>query len=235
MTYRSIRETAAPVAFLAVMLLLVSAGVDILDRARHWLEAGICARPLRHAAGGGLLLLADQVPGRCRWRSHRDISGETDPERYTRMRAFSETKGGRNMKLGVVVARRQPPEPVMASPGVPERQREAAREAVAAVLAIRAVPAGQPYREFPIPREVSGRRYSTGRQYDREAGTCLAVAGRGEPRSVKVMERFPLTGGGWARAWRALVRTGPDAAQIAVAQLAERAARVRARAEGEAA
>ena len=123
----------------------------------------------------------------------------------------------------------------MASSGVPERQPEAAREAVEAVPAIRAVPAGQPYREVPIAREGSGRRYSTGKRYDSEAGTCLAVAGRGELRSIKVMERPSLTGGGWAWAGRVLVRSGPDAARIAAAQLAERAARVRARAEGGAA
>jgi hypothetical protein len=117
----------------------------------------------------------------------------------------------------------------MVRPGVPEHPHKADGGALASVPAVPVVPADDLYRT-PYLLVTIGQRYSIGWQDTRKAGPSFIVARLGI-LAIKVIERFPMTEKGWARAWRALVRLDRDAAQAAAARLAVLAARQLARAE----
>jgi hypothetical protein len=53
-------------------------------------------------------------------------------------------------------------------------------------------------------------------------GPCFIVARISFMRSIKVLERFPLTADGWAHAWAALVKLDSDAAQAVAEKVQER-------------
>jgi hypothetical protein len=56
----------------------------------------------------------------------------------------------------------------------------------------------------------------------REGGPCFVIYRRNPLGSIQVAERFPLTEGGWASAWRALVSRDSYSAGLARQALAER-------------
>jgi hypothetical protein len=66
---------------------------------------------------------------------------------------------------------------------------------------------------------VSGQRYTLGWQDTKKEGHCFVVARLGV-MGEKILDRFPLTEDGWARAWAALVRLDSGAAQ-AVAKVVQ--------------
>jgi hypothetical protein len=70
---------------------------------------------------------------------------------------------------------------------------------------------GSPYL---ITNIDSGHRYSLGWHDTRKDGPCFLVARLGVV-GIKVLDRFPLTTDGWARAWAALVKLDPSAAKAA--------------------
>ena len=92
------------------------------------------------------------------------------------------------------------------------------------------VPAYELYIGPPRLLVPYGHRHSIGWQDTRKAGPSFVVARVGPLESAKVVERFPLTEGGWAEAWQALVRCDPAAAKAAAATLAARAVANRGRA-----
>jgi hypothetical protein len=57
---------------------------------------------------------------------------------------------------------------------------------------------------------------------ERRGGPVFVLMGRGAVGLPKVLERFPLTEAGWARAWQALVRENPDVAEKVRVRLKER-------------
>jgi hypothetical protein len=77
----------------------------------------------------------------------------------------------------------------------------------------------------------SGATYTVGWQFRsaRKGGPCYVLARNGIMGSIKVLERFPLTDQGWARAWKALVKQDKAGAELALRVLAKRAAVDRAR------
>jgi hypothetical protein len=85
------------------------------------------------------------------------------------------------------------------------------------------VASGQIYRE-PTPILHEGR-HGLGRQDSRREGHCFALLRFGALAGEKVLERFPLTEDGWARAWAALDSLDRDAAAATRKTLEQRAAR----------
>lgn len=80
---------------------------------------------------------------------------------------------------------------------------------------------------------VSGQRYTLGWQDAKKEGPCFTVARRGV-MGDKILDRFPLTEDGWARAWAALVKLDAGAAQEVAKTLGEwRAAQATKMAETE--
>lgn len=77
---------------------------------------------------------------------------------------------------------------------------------------------------------VSGQRYTLGWQDARKEGHCFVVVRTTVMGGEKILDRFPLTEDGWARAWAALVKLDADAAQAVAKtvreQQAVRAARI---------
>ncbi len=79
-----------------------------------------------------------------------------------------------------------------------------------------------------------GQRYSLGWQDIKRHGSCFVVVRFGTMPAQKVIDRFPLTQDGWAKAWAALVELDPEAARAVMAALDERStADARLRAERE--
>ena len=66
-----------------------------------------------------------------------------------------------------------------------------------------------------------GQRHTLGWQNTRKDGPCFIVASISFMRSIKVLERFPLTADGWAHAWAALVKLDGDAAQAVAEKVQE--------------
>src|SRR5215475_745126 len=85
---------------------------------------------------------------------------------------------------------------------------------------------------------VDGDRYAIGWQQfpDKKGGRAYVIARRGILGGRRVVERYPLTADGWARAWTSLARLDPATAAKTRAALerrvADRAAEA-ARAESE--
>jgi Short C-terminal domain len=65
---------------------------------------------------------------------------------------------------------------------------------------------------------VPAQRYTIGWQDARKEGHCFVVA-RTSVMGEKILERFPLTEHGWVRAWSALVRLDPGAAEAVAGAL----------------
>ena len=118
----------------------------------------------------------------------------------------------------------------MADPGVPDRAAESAG-GVRSVPAMPAVPAADLYRGTPYLLVQFGQRYSIGWQDARKNGPSFVIARISRLDTAKVVDRFPMTEAGWAKAWRALVRLDSDAARASAERLAVRAAAQRAVAE----
>jgi len=79
---------------------------------------------------------------------------------------------------------------------------------------------------FDSPRVlVDAGRYTIGWQRwpDKKGGPSFVTVRRSSLGSFKIVERFPLTDDGWARAWRALVSLEPTTAEQALVALARRA------------
>jgi hypothetical protein len=72
---------------------------------------------------------------------------------------------------------------------------------------------------------VDGGRYAIGWQGwpEKKGGPGFVIARRGALGTLKVAERYPLTGEGWTQAWQALVKLDPAAAEKALPVLAQRA------------
>lgn len=70
---------------------------------------------------------------------------------------------------------------------------------------------------------VTGQRYTLGWQDVKKDGPCFFVARIGL-MGEKILDRFPLTEAGWARAWSALVKLDAGAAQAVARVLQERRA-----------
>lgn len=112
----------------------------------------------------------------------------------------------------------------MADLDVPDRPA-ARNEAVAARVDAPAMPAVTPgtlWRGSPYLIVDSGQRYDLGWQDARKDGPCFVVTRTGVIGSIKVLDRFPLTEDGWARAWAALVRLDAGAAQAVAKKIQER-------------
>jgi len=100
-------------------------------------------------------------------------------------------------------------------------------EAVAARVDAPAMPAVTPgtlWRGSPYLIGSSGQRYNLGWQDARKDGPCFVVARATVMDSIKVLDRFPLTEDGWARAWAALVKLDGGAAQAVARKIQERLA-----------
>jgi hypothetical protein len=67
---------------------------------------------------------------------------------------------------------------------------------------------------------VTGQRYTLGWQDAKKDGPCFLVVRTGV-MGEKVVDRFPLTQDGWARAWSALVKLDAGAAQAVAKNLQE--------------
>ena len=67
---------------------------------------------------------------------------------------------------------------------------------------------------------VSGQRYTLGWQDAKKEGPCFIVARTGA-MGDKILDRFPLTEDGWARAWAALVKLDAVAAQAVAKTIGE--------------
>jgi hypothetical protein len=116
----------------------------------------------------------------------------------------------------------------MADLGVPDQAGESAGGALSSVPAMPVVPAADLYRGAPYLLVQFGQRYSIGWQDARKVGPCFVIARISRLDTAKVVDRFPMTDAGWAKAWRALVRLDADAARAAAAKLAALAATQRA-------
>jgi len=93
------------------------------------------------------------------------------------------------------------------------------------------VPPADLYRGTPDLIVQFGQRYSIGWQDARKDGPCFVIARISRIDTIRVVDRFPMTEAGWAKAWRALVRLDAAAARAVAAKLAARAAQERALAE----
>lgn len=89
------------------------------------------------------------------------------------------------------------------------------------------VPRGTLWRS-PNLIVVSGQRYTLGWQDARKEGHCFVVV-RTNVMKEKILDRFPLTEDGWARAWAALVKLDAGAAQAVAKAVRERRAAQTAR------
>ena|ERR1022692_296256 len=115
---------------------------------------------------------------------------------------------------------------------VPDRpnERRAGATAPAAAPAMPAITPGTMYRGAPYLLVRSGQRYSIGWHDARKAGPCFVLARIGVMDGVKVLDRFPLTEDGWARAWAGLVKLDVGAAKALQEMFTATAADERARA-----
>jgi Short C-terminal domain len=84
------------------------------------------------------------------------------------------------------------------------------------------IPPGSLLRD-PCLVVTTAQRYGLGWQDARKTGPCFVVAQVSAMGSKKVLDRFPVTEDGWARAWAALTGLDPRAAQATAGVLAERA------------
>jgi Short C-terminal domain len=114
----------------------------------------------------------------------------------------------------------------------PDMGHPAARnELVAARVEAPTMPAVSPDTLWRSPNLIplSGQRYTLGWQDTRKEGHCFVVV-RTTVMGEKILDRFPLTEDGWARAWAALVKLDADAAQAVAKTVREwqavRAARI---------
>jgi hypothetical protein len=82
-------------------------------------------------------------------------------------------------------------------------------------------PSEQSANPYPV---LEGLSRTIGWQFrpERRGGPVFVLLGRGAVGLPKVLERFPLTEPGWARAWQALARQDPDAAGKIRGRLTER-------------
>jgi hypothetical protein len=112
----------------------------------------------------------------------------------------------------------------MAGLGVPDQAGGSAGGALSSVPAMPVVPATDLYRGSPYLLVQFGQRYSIGWQEARKDGPCFVIARISRLDTAKVVDRFPMTEAGWAKAWRALVRLDADAARASAARLAALAA-----------
>ena len=108
---------------------------------------------------------------------------------------------------------------------VPDHQA-GRHEAVAARVDAPAMPAVAPGTLYRSPYLIvqGGQRYTLGWQDTRKDGHCFVVTRTNVMDSVKVLDRFPLTEDGWARAWAALVKFDAGAAQAVAKKIQERLA-----------
>jgi len=90
------------------------------------------------------------------------------------------------------------------------------------------VPASELWRGRPYLLLEQGLRHSLGWQLGRDGVPSFVVARLSRIDAVKVAERFPMTSGGWASAWRTLAGLDHRAADAISARLAEREQRTRA-------
>ncbi len=114
----------------------------------------------------------------------------------------------------------------MADLGLPDKAGESAGGALSSVPATPVVAAADLYRGAPYLLVQFGQRYSIGWQDARKDGPRFVIARTLD--TTKVVDRFPMTEAGWAKAWRALVRLDADAARAVAARLAALAAAQRA-------
>ncbi len=119
----------------------------------------------------------------------------------------------------------------MAGLGVPDPAAESAGGSLSSVPAMPVVSATDLYRGSPYLVVQFGQRYSIGWQEARKDGPCFVIARISRLDTTKVVDRFPMTEAGWAKAWRALVRLDADAARASAARLAALAAAQQALAE----
>jgi hypothetical protein len=112
----------------------------------------------------------------------------------------------------------------MADRGVPDQPGQSAGGALSSVPAMPVVPANELYRGSPYLLVQFGQRYSIGWQDARKDGPVFVIARISRLDATKVVDRFPMTEAGWAKAWRALVRLDAHAAQAAAARLTALAA-----------
>jgi len=81
------------------------------------------------------------------------------------------------------------------------------------------------WRGTPCLFARSGQRYTVGWVDTKKDGPCFVVASTaGVMGSARVLDRFPLTEDGWARAWAALVKLDAGAAQEVGKEVQERLA-----------
>jgi hypothetical protein len=98
-------------------------------------------------------------------------------------------------------------------------------EAVAARVDAPAMPAVTPgtlWRGSPYLIARAGQRYTLGWQDAKQDGPCFVVTRTTVMDSVKVLDRFPLTEDGWARAWATLVKLDAGAAQAVAKAIQQR-------------
>ena len=84
------------------------------------------------------------------------------------------------------------------------------------MIPVPAMPLVESYQLWPgspvLLADDGGARYGIGwrRWPDKKGGPGFVVARLGALGPVKMLERFPLTEDGWARAWRALAGQPPE-------------------------
>ena len=102
--------------------------------------------------------------------------------------------------------------------------------AVSVVLAAPAVPEVDPaalkHRDPVLLADNGSLSHGVGWQRQRGGGANFVVCRISFMGTIKVIERYPLTGDGWASAWSSLVRMDPGAARAILARLAARNAPV---------
>jgi hypothetical protein len=108
--------------------------------------------------------------------------------------------------------------------GEPESPRETVREVSGAVPAMPVVKSGEIWHNSLFTL-VEGRRYGLGwRGWPQETGgPGFVTVRRSAAGFLKIVKRYPLTGEGWAQAWRAFAELDRDAARKALDVLARRA------------
>src|SRR5947207_13670108 len=80
---------------------------------------------------------------------------------------------------------------------------------------------------FGVPMVlVDGGRYTIGWQFwpENKGGPSYVTVRRSALGTLKVVERYPLTDGGWAQAWKALTSLGAATAEKVLPVLAQRRA-----------
>jgi hypothetical protein len=105
-----------------------------------------------------------------------------------------------------------------------ESPPETWREVSDAVPAMPVVESGEIWPGSPFTL-AEGRRYGLGWQGwpDEAGGPGFVTVRRGAAGFLKIVERYPLTGEGWAQTWRAITQLDRDAARQALDVLARRA------------